>query len=102
MVSEMRFFLRSTSCTHTFTASPILTTSEGWRMKRSAIRYFILSVVQAGASAGLVYLFTSLTHLGGIVDTLVKISVDMCLFIISYQIQRRWVFQVTKTDDSKE
>ena len=41
-------------------------------------------------------------HLGGIVDTLVKISVDMCLFIISYQIQRRWVFQVTKTDDSKE
>lgn len=65
-------------------------------MKRSALRYFALSVVQAGVSAGFVYLFTSMTHLGGFVDTLVKISVDLCLFVISYQIQRRWVFQVAK------
>ena len=63
-------------------------------MKRSAVRYLILSVVQATASAGLVYLFTSLTPLGGIVDTIVKMTVDGCLFIVSYQIQRRWVFQV--------
>jgi putative flippase GtrA len=70
-------------------------------MKRSALRYLLLSVVQATASAGLVYLFTSLTHLGGIVDTAVKISVDACLFIVSYQIQRRWVFQVDNRSEEE-
>ena len=69
-------------------------------MKRSAARYFILSVLQAGASAGLVFLFTSLTHLDGFIDTLVKMSVDAFLFVISYQIQRRWVFQITKQDEN--
>jgi len=68
-------------------------------MRRSALRYFLLSVVQAGVSAGAVYLFTSLTTLDGLMDTLVKISVDACLFVISYQIQRRWVFQVAKDDE---
>ena len=67
-------------------------------MKRSALRYFILSVVQAGASAGLVFLFTSMTQMSGLIDTIVKMSVDAFLFVISYQIQRRWVFQVTGQD----
>ena len=107
MADAPRYFLatygaRLVSAVTNFTLNRTVVFHAHNSMKRSAIRYFILSVVQAGASAGLVYLFTSLTHLGGIVDTLVKISVDMCLFIISYQIQRRWVFQVTKTDDSKE
>lgn len=68
-------------------------------MKRSALRYCILSVVQASVSAGLVYLFTSMTHWSGVMDTMVKVSVDACLFVISYQIQRHWVFQISSTNE---
>jgi len=68
-------------------------------MKRSALRYFLLSVVQAGVSAGAVYLFTSMTNLSGLMDTLIKITVDACLFVISYQIQKHWVFQVKKHNE---
>lgn len=67
-------------------------------MKQSALRYCVLSVVQAGVSAGAVYLLTSMTNLNGLMDTLIKITVDACLFIVSYQIQKRWVFQVANRD----
>ena len=38
MVRAMRFFFSSTLTTQTFTTSPTFTASEGWRMKRSAMR----------------------------------------------------------------
>ncbi len=38
IVRAMRFFFSSTLTTQTFTTSPTFTTSEGWRMKRSAMR----------------------------------------------------------------
>lgn len=68
-------------------------------IRRSALRYLILSVVQAGISAALVYLLTSLTNLSGLLDTAAKITVDMCLFVVSYKIQRSWVFQVSSGNE---
>ena len=45
------------------------------------------------ASAGLVTAVKSLIPGGAFVATLVKGVVDTCLFVISYQIQKRWVFK---------
>ena len=60
---------------------------------RSGLKYAILAVCQLACSAGLVTLFHMLT--GGN-ETLIKVIVDCCLFILSYQIQREIVFRKKK------
>lgn len=57
--------------------------------KRSFPRYAALCVVQMLLSAALV---TWICSLGASSATLVKLIVDLCLFLLSFQIQRRWVF----------
>lgn len=57
--------------------------------KRSFPRYVALCVVQMLLSAALVTWISSLVTLS---STLIKLVVDLCLFFISFQIQRRWVF----------
>lgn len=64
------------------------------------VKYYALCLVQMGASMGLVWLFAYLTKANDWFTSLIKIVVDMCLFILSYQIQRRWVFAV-KEKESK-
>lgn len=61
--------------------------------KSSLVRYYLLCVLQFAASAGLVSLAASLFHAGNIGQTLIKAIVDILLFLISYQIQREWVFK---------
>lgn len=57
--------------------------------RRSFPRYAILCVIQMALSATLV---TWICSLGASSATLVKLVVDLCLFLLSFQIQRRWVF----------
>ncbi len=57
---------------------------------RSGIKYAMLAICQLACSAGLVTLFYGLT---GCSETFIKIIVDCCLFILSYQIQREIVFR---------
>ena len=61
-------------------------------VKRSALRYTMLSVVQLALSAGLVYAIATLSHASDAVESFIKIPVDVALFFLSYQVQRRWVF----------
>lgn len=63
------------------------------RNKNSLARYFLLCVLQFAASAGLVSLFASFLRIGSVGTTIVKAVVDIILFLISYQIQREWVFK---------
>lgn len=58
-------------------------------------RYYLLCVCQAVLSYGLVYLFADLLFQlkGSLLETLVKLVVDVCLFFISFRIQHKWVFQ---------
>lgn len=64
------------------------------KSKASPARYYLLCVLQFMASAGLVSLGASLFHAGnGGGKTLIKAIVDTLLFLISYQIQREWVFK---------
>lgn len=59
----------------------------------SIIRYYILCVLQFVTSAGLVSLFSFLFPAGSLGKTLMKALVDVLLFLLSYQIQREWVFR---------
>ena len=57
------------------------------------VRYYALCVVQMLASAGLTTLVKSFVPGGAGIATLCKACVDTFLFVISYQIQKRWVFK---------
>lgn len=59
-------------------------------VKKSLIRYACLAIVQCMVSAAAVSL---LFQLIGLNETMIKIIVDTCLFIFSFQIQREWVFK---------
>ncbi len=57
------------------------------------LRYYILCVIQTACSYGIVYLLTAIIPDNlRILDSLIKIIVDVILFFISFGIQRDWVF----------
>ena len=61
--------------------------------KRALVRYYCLCIPQMLVSAGHVTLINRLlSNSVPIIATLIKFAVDICLFFISYQIQREWVF----------
>lgn len=62
-------------------------------MKKTMIRYYILCVVQMLTSYGFVYLIEHALAWGNLGTVLIKIVVDTVLFLISFQIQRAWVFK---------
>ncbi len=57
--------------------------------RRSFPRYALLCVIQMLLSAALVTWFSGIMTVS---STLIKIVVDLLLFLLSFQIQRRWVF----------
>jgi len=58
----------------------------------TAVRYYLLALLQMGASGLLVtYLYTAFPQLG---ETFLKIPVDTTLFFLSFYIQRKWVFRL--------
>ncbi len=59
---------------------------------RAAVRYTLLAVAQAAASALLVWGIRALTGSSQLMETVIKIPVDIGLFFLSYQIQKIWVF----------
>ena len=60
---------------------------------KSFVRYYILCFVQFFASAFLVSLISSFFTAGSFGKTIFKGIVDVGLFFLSYQIQKRWVFK---------
>ncbi len=61
--------------------------------RRAALRYTLLAVAQAAVSALLVYAIRILTQSSELMETVIKIPVDVGLFLASYQIQKKWVFR---------
>ncbi|MBQ4283287.1 MAG: bifunctional glycosyltransferase family 2/GtrA family protein [Lachnospira sp.] len=62
-------------------------------IRGSFVRYYILCAVQLLVSYGLVYFITHILALNPILTIIAKIVVDTVLFLISFQIQRAWVFK---------
>ena len=61
--------------------------------RRAAVRYTALAIAQAAVSALLVYAVQRLTGASELMETAIKVPVDVALFLASYQIQKRWVFR---------
>lgn len=64
----------------------------------SIIRYYILCIIQMLVSYGLVWTVTDRLKLGGILTIVAKAVIDTILFVISFQIQQRWVFRGVKKE----
>lgn len=64
------------------------------KVKQSIFRYYILWLCQLCCSYGIVYIFG---HTIGWNLSVVKAVGDLCLALLSYQIQCRWVFKVKDT-----
>lgn len=62
-------------------------------IRKSVTKYYALCVVQTGLSYGLVYLFSSLCGAGSVFEVVLKPLVDIVLFMLSFQIQQKWVFR---------
>lgn len=60
---------------------------------KTLLRYYTLAIPQLLLSAFFVERLTWRAHMGPFWTTVVKAVVDICLFIISFQIQREWVFR---------
>lgn len=65
-------------------------------VRQTIWRYYGLCIIQAACSAALVSVFIAIVP---IPKTLCKAIVDTALFLISYRIQRRFVFGENKTSD---
>lgn len=59
---------------------------------KTTVRYYILCVCQMFVSYGLVYGLSMLFGMAGAVTVVIKLPVDIILFLISFRIQRAWVF----------
>ncbi len=61
------------------------------KSKKSILRYYTLWICQLGASYGLAFIWQSLFP-AAIAVTVMKAMSDICLAVISYQVQCNWVF----------
>lgn len=59
------------------------------KSNKSIIRYYILASMQLGISAFLVYILNTTVNIN---LSILKMTVDCFLFVISFYIQREWVF----------
>lgn len=62
-------------------------------VKTSLIKYYCLCVIQACLSYGLLYLLSVLLQASSGLEAVLKLIVDVILFLLSFQIQQRWVFK---------
>ena len=70
---------------------------------KAMLRYYCLALPQLAASTLLLNLFVRLLHLESAqAATLVKIVVDGCLFVLSFFIQKFWVFAGKKKSGREE
>lgn len=60
---------------------------------KSFAKYYLLCACQLMVSYFCVYAVTALLSLGGALTVVAKAIIDTVLFLISFQIQRRWVFK---------
>jgi len=63
------------------------------KMGKTMVRYYILCVCQTALSYGLVFLLSTLCGAGTGLEAVLKLLVDILLFLFSFRIQQGWVFK---------
>ncbi len=61
--------------------------------RRTLVKYYLLCVLQAATGAGLLLALSKLLRAGAVLEAVLKLIIDITLFLISFQIQHRWVFR---------
>jgi len=87
------FFARVISSLFNFSFNRKAVFNSKGSIKNSIMRYYVLCVCQLLVSYGLVYFVTKTLSLGGGLTVVSKAVIDTILFMISFRIQRRWVFK---------
>ncbi len=62
-------------------------------IKKSLVKYYTLCICQMVLSYGILYLLSTLLQANSALEAILKLIVDVFLFLISFQIQQRWVFK---------
>lgn len=87
------FVARAVSSIYNYTMNKKVVFKSKASVGKSLAKYYTLCVLQAGASYGLVYLLSQLCEAKSFLEMVFKLIVDVVLFAISFQIQRKWVFK---------
>ena len=61
--------------------------------KKTIWKYYIICIVRMLLSWLILSFFTNVLHTHGLIETLLKVIVDLVLFFLSYKWQRTWVFK---------
>ena len=85
-------FARMISSLFNYTFNRKAVFQSGASVQKSLVKYYVLCVCQMLVSYGLVWGVTALLTLGSAWTVVAKAVIDTILFVISFQIQRRWVF----------
>ncbi len=98
---------RAVSSLTNFTINKTKVFNKGESTGKALIKYYTLAVPQMLLSVGLLYFFTWLVGLTGItvgvwLTTIIKVIIDIVLFLISFRIQQNWVFVSSKTKTKTE
>jgi putative flippase GtrA len=100
IASALRLFLatafgRVISSVYNYLMNKKLVFKSKEKLRSSAVKYFTLAICQGLLSSGLVYAFSyKIFKLdGGILESAVKVVVDTMLFVVSFYVQRKWVFK---------
>lgn len=81
----------SSLCNFTFNRKAVFKSTAN--VKNSLARYYVLCILQLCVSYSLIFCVTSILSLGEVLTVVAKAVIDTILFLISFQIQRRWVFK---------
>lgn len=86
---------RAISSLANYTLNKKVVFDSGESVASSLPRYYMLCILQTLMSYGLVWLFAEfIFHLkGSLLETFIKMAVDMCLFCASFKVQQGWVFK---------
>ena len=93
-------FARIISATYNYCINYKLVFSSKTSVKGSALRYAALAIVQGTLSSVCVAGFVSMLHMGNH-ELFVKIPVDVVLFVISFVIQREFVYRTKRKDEQR-
>lgn len=85
---------------YTFNRKAVFASDEPRRV--TFFRYYLLCIVQMLVSYKGVALLVGATGFAGLGKTAIKLLVDTILFMMTFQIQREWVFQKKKADHYTE
>lgn len=91
LISTVMARVCSSFYNYNYNRKAVFESEEG--MGRTVKRYYILCICQMLLSYALVYAVTAVFTFGNIMTVVSKAIVDTILFIISFQIQRAWVFK---------